>query len=180
MHMQQYKNCWTRLFRCGPCRIKESRRLVLPRTSCLMKTSKLQTLVILFSCSSVWPSVQCTGGHRIVTLIYTQWSTFMAALWSSEAWTTLPPYMTHLRISEVGITLCPIQSGVFTYRCRIKRFPLQQRILILQKIASVFGVIVQHPSWKLSSCSAEEISSLYGTRTSLPCHQIPPLEHAPS
>jgi hypothetical protein len=28
------KNCWTWRFQCGPCRIKESRRLVLPRTSC--------------------------------------------------------------------------------------------------------------------------------------------------
>jgi hypothetical protein len=26
--------CWTCRFQCGPCRIKESRRLVLPRTSC--------------------------------------------------------------------------------------------------------------------------------------------------
>jgi hypothetical protein len=25
---------WTRRFQCGPCRIKESGRLVLPRTSC--------------------------------------------------------------------------------------------------------------------------------------------------
>jgi hypothetical protein len=28
-------NCWTRSFLCGPCRFKERRRLVLPRTSCL-------------------------------------------------------------------------------------------------------------------------------------------------
>jgi hypothetical protein len=28
------KNCWRRRFLCGPCHIKESRRLVIPRTSC--------------------------------------------------------------------------------------------------------------------------------------------------
>jgi hypothetical protein len=28
------ENCWTRRFQCGPCRIKESRRLALPRPSC--------------------------------------------------------------------------------------------------------------------------------------------------
>jgi hypothetical protein len=29
-------NCWTRHFQCGPSRLKESRRLVLPRTSCFL------------------------------------------------------------------------------------------------------------------------------------------------
>jgi hypothetical protein len=32
------RNCWTRRFLCGPCRMKESRRLVLPRTSCLLRS----------------------------------------------------------------------------------------------------------------------------------------------
>jgi hypothetical protein len=41
IHTQQKKNCWTRRFQCGPCRIKKSRRLVLPRTSCLNNNSKL-------------------------------------------------------------------------------------------------------------------------------------------
>jgi hypothetical protein len=36
MHKQQYNNCWTRRFLCGPCRTNESRRLFLPRTSCLV------------------------------------------------------------------------------------------------------------------------------------------------
>jgi hypothetical protein len=35
-YMQQYKNCWKHNLLCGPCRIKESRRLVLPTTSCLI------------------------------------------------------------------------------------------------------------------------------------------------
>jgi hypothetical protein len=34
IHTQHWKNCWTRRFQCGPRRIKESRRLVLPITSC--------------------------------------------------------------------------------------------------------------------------------------------------
>jgi hypothetical protein len=29
------KNCWTRRFLCGPCRMNEHRQLVVPRTSCL-------------------------------------------------------------------------------------------------------------------------------------------------
>jgi hypothetical protein len=40
IHTQQYKNRWTRRFQCGPCRIKESRRLVLSRTSCLIRPLK--------------------------------------------------------------------------------------------------------------------------------------------
>jgi hypothetical protein len=36
INTQQQKNCWTRCFQCGPCRMKESRRLVLPRTSCAL------------------------------------------------------------------------------------------------------------------------------------------------
>jgi hypothetical protein len=34
--MRQQKNCWTRRFQSDPCRTKESRRLVLPRTSCYL------------------------------------------------------------------------------------------------------------------------------------------------
>jgi hypothetical protein len=30
IHTQRQKNCWTRRFLCGPCRIKGSRRLVVP------------------------------------------------------------------------------------------------------------------------------------------------------
>jgi hypothetical protein len=36
IHAQQQKNCWRRRLLCGPYRIKESRRLVLPRTYCLI------------------------------------------------------------------------------------------------------------------------------------------------
>jgi hypothetical protein len=39
IHTQKYKNCWTLSFQCGPCRIKDSRRLVLPRTSCSLTES---------------------------------------------------------------------------------------------------------------------------------------------
>jgi hypothetical protein len=35
-HRQQQKNCWTRRIQCGSWRIKERRRLVLPRTSCFL------------------------------------------------------------------------------------------------------------------------------------------------
>jgi hypothetical protein len=34
IHTQQWKNCWMRRFLCLPCSNKESRQLVLPRTSC--------------------------------------------------------------------------------------------------------------------------------------------------
>jgi hypothetical protein len=43
IHAQQQKDFLTLRFQCGPCRIKESRQLVLPRTSCL----ELMTVFIL-------------------------------------------------------------------------------------------------------------------------------------
>jgi hypothetical protein len=53
IHMEQQKNWWTRHSHCGPCRIKESRQLVLPRTSCffpwrlrLMNTGQAQVTPI--------------------------------------------------------------------------------------------------------------------------------------
>jgi hypothetical protein len=33
-HSEQWKNCWIHSFICGPCRLKEGRRLLLPVTSC--------------------------------------------------------------------------------------------------------------------------------------------------
>jgi hypothetical protein len=44
IHTQQYKHFWTRSFLCGPCRIKESRWLVLPRTSSV-KIKKVAGLI---------------------------------------------------------------------------------------------------------------------------------------
>jgi hypothetical protein len=41
IHKQQYKTFWTHRFLCGPCRIKESRGLVLPGSSCFKRLSSL-------------------------------------------------------------------------------------------------------------------------------------------
>jgi hypothetical protein len=38
-----------RRFQCDPCRIKESRRLVLPRTSCYIKQATLDGTTIYFN-----------------------------------------------------------------------------------------------------------------------------------
>jgi hypothetical protein len=44
--MQQWKNCWTRRFQCAQCRIKESRRLVLPRTSFFIRVLYLTVSLV--------------------------------------------------------------------------------------------------------------------------------------
>jgi hypothetical protein len=50
-HRLEYINCWTRRFLCGTCHIKESRRLILPRTPCcsiyLIATLHRPTTLIL-------------------------------------------------------------------------------------------------------------------------------------
>jgi hypothetical protein len=42
------KNCWRRRFQCGPCRIKESRRLVLPKTSWFLFVLQAPPIALYF------------------------------------------------------------------------------------------------------------------------------------
>jgi hypothetical protein len=55
IHMQQYNSC-THCFLCGPCRIKESSRLFLPRTSCLyLRFRSTQENSSTVTYSRLWP-----------------------------------------------------------------------------------------------------------------------------
>jgi hypothetical protein len=70
IHRQQYKICCMRQFLCGPRRIKENRRLVLPRTFCF------HVRFVSFSCIYQQPFIirhmsrlQCRLKHRYPSLL---------------------------------------------------------------------------------------------------------------
>jgi hypothetical protein len=56
------KNCWRRRFLCGPCRIKESRRLVFPRTPCFRVKFHVSTITSYKQC--------CISSSHIITSYY--------------------------------------------------------------------------------------------------------------
>jgi hypothetical protein len=62
-HVGIEKLFWTRRFPCGSCRIKESRRLVLPRTSCFI----CGVAKVLSAYDPFWPvfPVAVRGSGRI-------------------------------------------------------------------------------------------------------------------
>jgi hypothetical protein len=131
--MQYWKNCWTRRFQCGPYRIKESRRLVLPRTSCYRSNLKVtwQKVRLPYSdrtyllCSACWFCMVRSSGTIV------QGSSMQDVTVSSWRWKCIvPPQSSDMQPMEMCRGACgfaklplfkrylvPVADTLDTIRC---------------------------------------------------------------